>query len=55
MNQGINHIRGTQDWQIDAYEMQSKHNSLVRHQRTVSEMERHTSTWGVNMSERKER
>ena len=42
--------RDTQDWQLEAYEMQSKHNRFVRHQRTIDEMERSISTWGRNMS-----
>ena len=41
----------TQDWQIDAYEMRGKHNSMIRHQRTIDEMEHKVVTWGVNMSE----
>lgn len=49
--QGINHIKATQDWQIEAYDMNTKHNSLIRHQRVVDEMERRVPTWGVNMSE----
>jgi hypothetical protein len=58
--QGMNHIRGAQDWQIDAYEMRGKHNSMIRHQRTIDEME-HSKTptwcinaspiWGINISE----
>jgi hypothetical protein len=42
--------RQTQDWQLEAYEMRGKHNSVVRHQRTIEEMERNVSTWGRNMS-----
>lgn len=50
--QGMNHIRGTQDWQIDAYEMRGKHNTMIRHQRNINEMEySKTSIWGINMSE----
>ena len=49
--QGRNIIRGTQDWQVDAYEMRGKHNSMIRHQRNVDEMEHKVTTWGVNMSE----
>lgn len=49
--QGKNTIRGTQDWQIDAYEMRGKHNSMIRHQRNIDEMEYKVATWGVNMSE----
>lgn len=40
----------TQDWQIEVYEMQSKHNRFVRHQRAIDEMERNGVTWGRNMS-----
>ena len=29
----------TQDWQLEAYEYKSRHNSIVRHQRTIDEME----------------
>lgn len=49
----INHTptRQTQDWQIDVYEMRGKHNSIIRHQRTIEEMEYKVVTWGVNMSE----
>lgn len=43
--------RTTQDWQLEAYEMQNKHNRYIRHQRLVDEMEREVSTWGVNMSQ----
>ena len=50
MYQGFNHGKGTQDWQIDAYEMRGRHNSTVRHQRTIEEMERSIPTWGRNMS-----
>lgn len=32
------HIK-TQDWQLEAYEYKSRHNSIVRHQRTIDEME----------------
>ena len=32
--------RGTQDWQMEVYEMESRHNRFVRHQRTIDEMER---------------
>jgi len=45
--------RTTQDWQIEAQEMQGKHNRFVRHQRIVDEMEREVSTWGINMSQPK--
>jgi hypothetical protein len=45
--------RQTQDWQLEAYEMQSKHNRFIRHQRTINEMDCHPTQWGVNMSERK--
>jgi hypothetical protein len=48
--QGMNHIRGAQDWQIDAYEMRGKHNTIVRHQRIIEEMERNTSIWERNIS-----
>lgn len=48
--QGMNYGRGTQDWQIDAYEMRGRHNSMIRHQRTINEMERNSVTWGRNMS-----
>lgn len=40
--QGFNHSKGTQDWQIEAYEMKSKHNSITRHQRAIDEMEYRT-------------
>ena len=43
--------RTTQDWQIEAYEMRGRHNSMVRHQRTIDEIEHKFATWGVNMSE----
>ena len=43
--------RGTQDWQIDAYEMRGRHNSMIRHQRTINEMNNQPTKWGVNMSE----
>lgn len=43
----------TQDWQIEAYEMQSKHNRFIRHQRVMEEMNNQPTRWGVNMSERK--
>ena len=42
--------RQTQDWQLEVYEMRGRHNSTVRHQRTIEEMERNTPTWGRNMS-----
>ena len=42
--------RETQDWQLEAYEMRGRHNSTVRHQRTIDEMERSVQTWGRNMS-----
>lgn len=42
--------RQTQDWQLEAYEMRGRHNSVVRHQRTIEEMERNGITWGRNMS-----
>ena len=45
--------RQTQDWQIEAYEIRGRHNSIVRHQRTIDEMDRQPTRWGVNMSERK--
>ena len=44
--------RQTQDWQLEAYDMQGKHNRFVRHQRIVDEMEREVQTWGKNMSRR---
>lgn len=44
-------IKTTQDWQLQAYEMQSKHNRYIRHQRNVNEMEYNNCiTWGKNMS-----
>ena len=51
--QGRNTIRGTQDWQMDAYEMRGRHNYTVRHQRVIEEMDSHPTQWGVNMSKRK--
>ena len=42
--------RETQDWQLEAYEMQGKHNRFIRHQRTIDEIERNGVTWGRNMS-----
>lgn len=36
--QGFSRIK-TQDWQLEAYEYKSRHNSIVRHQRTIDEME----------------
>lgn len=42
--------RQTQDWQLEAYEMRGRHNSVVRHQRTIDEMERNGIAWGRNMS-----
>lgn len=44
----------SQDWQLDAYEMQSKHNRFIRHQRNMNEME-HDSLPNcmVNMSKRR--
>ncbi len=45
--------RQTQDWQLEAYDMQSKHNNYVRHQRVIEEMNRQPTTWGVNMSVRR--
>ncbi len=48
---GQNQTRETQDWQIEAYEMQSKHNRFVRHQRTINEMEYGGIQWGKNMSQ----
>ena len=36
--QGCSRIK-TQDWQLEAYEYKSRHNSIVRHQRTIDEME----------------
>ena len=42
--------RETQDWQLEAYEMRGRHNSTVRHQRAIDEMERSIQTWGRNMS-----
>ena len=50
MNYNFTPTRQIQDWQLEAYDMQSKHNSVVRHQRTIEEMERNTPTWGRNMS-----
>ncbi len=51
----INHTptRQTQDWQIEAYEMRGKHNSIIRHQRTIEEMDSYPIKWGINMSKRK--
>ena len=48
----INHTptRQTQDWQLEAYEIRGKHNSVIRHQRVIEEMDTHSTTWGVNMS-----
>ena len=48
----INHTptRQTQDWQIEVYEMQGRHNRFIRHQRVIDEMEREVQTWGRNMS-----
>lgn len=40
--QGFNYIKGTQDWQLEAYEMKSKRNSIARHQRAINEMENRT-------------
>lgn len=37
--QGMSYGRGTQDWQLEAYEYKSRHNSIVRHQRAIDEME----------------
>ena len=37
--QGFNYIKGTQDWQLEAYDMKSKHNSIIRHRRIIEEME----------------
>lgn len=37
--QGYNRSKGTQDWQLEAYEMKSKRNSITRHQRVINEME----------------
>lgn len=45
--------RTTQDWQLEAYELQSKHNRFIRHQRVVDEMEREVPTWGQNLSKPK--
>ena len=42
--------RQTQDWQLEAYEMRGRHNSVMRHQRTIDEMERSTPTWGRNIN-----
>ena len=46
-------IRETQDWQLEALEIQGKHNRYIRHQRIIDEMEREVSTWGINMSQPK--
>ena len=43
--------RTTQDWQFEAYEMRGRHNSMVRRQRTIDEMNNQPTKWGVNMSE----
>lgn len=45
---GNNMSRGTQDWQIDAYEKRGRDNPYIRHQRLVMEMERNVSTWEKN-------
>ena len=48
----LNHTptRTTHDCQLEAYEMQGKHNRFIRHQRVVDEMEREVQRWGRNMS-----
>lgn len=52
--QGMNYSRGSQDWQVEAYEQQGRHNSIIRHQRIIDEMEHYSNpTWGINMSRRK--
>jgi hypothetical protein len=39
MNYNFTPTRQTQDWQLDAYEMRGKHNTMIRHQRVINEME----------------
>ena len=52
MNYNFTPTRQIQDWQLEAYEMRGKHNTMIRHQRNINEMEyKRTPTWGVNMSE----
>jgi len=41
---GNNMSRGTQDWQIDAYEKRGRNNPYIRHQRLVMEMEYDNTT-----------
>lgn len=42
--------RTTQDWQLEALEIQEKHNRFIRHQRVVDEMEREVPVWCQNLS-----
>lgn len=39
MTYGQQPTKTSQDWQLDVYEMQSKHNRFIRHQRNINEME----------------
>lgn len=50
----LNHTptRQTQDWQLEAYEMQGKHNRFIRHQRAINDAEDTTRYSGINMSKR---
>lgn len=41
--QGMNHFKGTQDYQIEAYDHRLRHDSMFRHQKVIEEME--NSKW----------
>jgi hypothetical protein len=51
---GNNMLRGTQDWQIDAYEKRGRNNPYIRHQRLVIEIE-HDNTDRRNINEKQNR
>lgn len=52
---GSNLSRGTQDWQIDAYEKRSRDNPYIRHQRLVMEMEHDNTDRRNNINEKQNR
>ena len=51
---GNNISRGTQDWQIDAYEKCSRDNPYIRHQRLIMKME-YNNTDRRNVNEKQNR
>lgn len=51
--QGMNHDKGAQDWQLEAREHNIRHNFVARHRNIINEMDNQPTTWGVNISKRK--